>query len=169
MDKPDLDKLTRAFEHLVEQVGEAVHDTEEALAPTIDEIVHNAQVTTREIFALSQEEVEILGNTLKRDLHKANQALNREGKELRQWFAFDLGLIEDRFIDLVKRAADKTWLEFRDFEFEDHQASVYHSGEICNAGSFSCRACSNIVQLPRTGALPACPACDQREFYRVID
>ena len=169
MDKPDLERLTRAFEHLVEQVGDAVHDAEEAIAPSIDEIVHNAQVTTREIFALSQEEIETLGNTLKRDLHKANQALNREGKELRQWFAFDLELIEDRFIDLVARAADKTWLEIRDFEVEDHQASTYRSGEICNAGSFSCLSCNNVVQLPRTGALPPCPACDRREFYRVID
>ena len=75
MDKPDLERLTRAFDHLVEQVGDALHDAGEALAPTIDEMVHNAQVTTREIFALTQEEIETLGNTLKRDLHKANQAL----------------------------------------------------------------------------------------------
>ncbi len=169
MDKPDIERLTRAFDHMVEQVGDALHEAEEALAPTIDEMVHNAQVTTREIFALTQEEVEILGNTLKRDLHKANQALNREGKDLRQWFAFDLELIEDRFIDLVARAADKAWLDFRDFEQEDHQASVYRSGEPCNAGSFSCRACNEVVQLPRSGVLPPCPACDQREFYRVVD
>ncbi len=168
MDKPDVERLTQAFDHLVEQVGDALHDAEEALAPTIDELVHNAQVTTREIFALTQEEVEILGNTLKRDLHKANQALNREGKELSQWFAFDLGLIEDRFIDLVTRAADKGWLDFRDFAQEDHQASVYRSGEVCNAGSFSCRACNEVQQLSRTGPLPPCPACGQREFYRVV-
>lgn len=164
----DREKLTVAFDHMVEQVSQAMHEAEEALAPTIDEMVHNAQTLTRELFALTQEEAESLGNTLKRDLHKANQTLNRQSKELKDWLSFDMTLVEDRFIDLVAQAADKTWLDFREFEQEDHQASLYRSGEICNAGTLSCNNCGNRIQLSRSGQIPTCPGCAHSEFYRVI-
>ena len=168
MDTNNKEKLVAAFDHMVENVSEAVHDAEEALAPTIDEMVHNAQVLARELFALSQEEAESLGDTLKRDMHKANKTLNQQGKELKDWLSFDLALVEDRFIDLIARAADKTWLDFHKFEFEDHQASLYRSGDVCNAGSFNCCHCDNSIKLTKTGQIPRCPVCDHDEFYRVI-
>ena len=168
MEINDKDKLVAAFEHMVENVSDAIHDAEEALAPTVDEMVHNAQQLARELFTLTQEEAESLGATLKRDMHKANKALNQQRKELKDWLSFDLTLVEDRFIDMIARAADKVWLDFRAFENEDHQASVYHSGEVCNAGRFSCSNCDNSLDLPKTGQLPRCPKCNHNKFYRVI-
>jgi len=168
MDRNDKDKLVAAFEHMVESVSDAVHEAEEALAPTIDEMVHNAQQLARELFTLSQEEAESLGATLKRDLHKANKTLNQQRKELKDWLSFDLTLVEDRFIDLVARAADKAWLDFREFETEDHQASLYRSGEVCNAGTFNCCQCDNSLKLTETAQIPACPVCGHNEFFRVV-
>jgi len=168
MDRNDKEKLVAAYEHMVDNVAEAIHDAEEALAPTVDEMVHNAQQLARELYALSQEEAESLGETLKRDLHKANKTLNQQRKELKDWLSFDLALVEDSFIDLVARAADKTWLEFREFESEDHQASRYRSGEVCSAGTFSCCNCDESVRLTQTGQIPPCPACGHDEFFRVI-
>ncbi|MCP4390202.1 MAG: hypothetical protein GY802_18055, partial [Gammaproteobacteria bacterium] len=54
MDIKDKDKLVAAFDHMVENVSEAVHQAEEAIAPTVDEMIHNAQVLARELYALSQ-------------------------------------------------------------------------------------------------------------------
>ena len=116
MEINDKDKLIAAFEHMVENVSESMHNAEEALAPTIDEMVHNAQHLARDIYALSQEEAESLGETLRRDMHKANRALNQQGKEMRDWLSFDLSLLEDRFVDMIADAADKTWLDFHAFE-----------------------------------------------------
>ena len=76
--------------------------------------------------------------------------------------------MEDRFGDMIARAADKAWLDFRAFEAEDHQASIYRSGEVCNAGSFCCGNCNHRLELTKTGELPRCPACNQGEFHRVI-
>jgi vacuolar-type H+-ATPase subunit H len=164
----DKDRLVAAFDHMVDQVSDAIHDAEEALAPTVDEMVHNAQQLARELFTLTQEEAESLGATLKRDMHKANKTLNQQRKELKDWLSFDLTLVEDRFIDMIARAADKAWLDFRAFENESHQASVYLSGEICNAGRFSCSNCDNSLDLPKTGQLSRCPKCNHSKFYRVI-
>ena len=168
MDINDREKLVAAFEHMVENVSESVHKAEEALAPTIDEMVHNAQQLAREVYTLTQEEAEGLGATLKRDMQKANEVMNQQSKELKDWFRFDLTLVEDRFIDMIARAADKAWLDFRAFETEDHQASLYRSGEVCNAGSFSCCKCGEIIRLTAPGQITACPACQHEKFYRVI-
>ena len=168
MDISDKEKLVAAFNHMVENVSTAVHEAEEALAPTVDEMVHNAQVLARELFALTQEEAESLGNTLKRDMQKANKTLNQQRKELKDWFSFDMTLVEDKFIDMIARAADKSWLDFRAFENEDHQASLYRSGEVCNAGTFSCNHCDNSIKLSKSGQIPRCPVCDHGEFYRVV-
>ena len=169
MEINDREKLVAAFEHMVENVSESVHKAEEALAPSIDEMVHNAQQLARDVYTLTQEEAESLGATLKRDMQKANEVMNQQSKELKDWFSFDLTLVEDRFIDMIARAADKAWLDFRAFENEDHQASLYRSGEVCNAGSFSCNKCGEIIRLPATGQITACPACQHEKFYRVID
>jgi hypothetical protein len=167
MENQDRDKLVAAFEHMVESVSESMHKAEEALAPTIDEMVHNAQQLAHEIYNLTQEEAESLGVTLKRDMQKANQVLNQQSKELGDWLSFDLALVEDRFIEMIALAADKSWLDFRAFENEDHQASLYHSGEVCNAGSFSCTHCDAILRLSSTAQIPPCATCAGEEFYRV--
>ena len=168
MEIQDREKLVAAFEHMVENVSESMHQAEEALAPTVDEMVHNAQQLAREIYNLTQEEAESLGKTLKRDMQKANQVLNQQSKELRDWLSFDLALVEDRFIEMIAHAADKAWLDFRAFETEEHQASLYRSGEVCNAGSFSCNQCSETLRLSNTAQIPRCAACGHDEFFRLL-
>ena len=168
MEIKDREKLVAAFDHMIDHVSNAIHEAEEMLAPTVDEMVHNAQVLARELYALTQEEAESLSSTLKRDIQKANKTLNQQRKELKDWWSFDLTLVEDRFIEMIGRAADKTWLDFRAFENEDHQASRYRSGEVCNAGTLSCNNCNNSIHLSKSGQIPRCPVCDHDEFYRVI-
>ncbi len=168
MDIKDRDKLVEAFEHMIENVADAMHEAEEALAPSVDEMVRNAQELTRDLFALTQEEAETLGNTLKRDMHKANDVLNRQGKELKDWWSFDMALMEDRFADMIARAADKTWLDFHAFESAAPEASLYRSGEVCSAGTFSCARCGHEMHLSKTGHIPPCANCHHGEFFRVV-
>ncbi len=166
--KVDNEKLVKAFEHMVESVSQSIHDAEEAIGPGVEEMIHNAQEVARDIYALSQEESDSLAKALKRDLHKANKAINQQQKELKDWLSFDLTVVEDRLIDLVAKAADKTWLDFRAFENEDHQASVYHSGEICSAGTLSCNSCGKHVHFSKSSHILPCAGCQGSEFYRVI-
>lgn len=168
MDIDKREKLVAAFEHMVESVGEAMHEAEEALSPTVDEMVHNAQVLARDLYALSQEEAESLGNTLKRDIDKANEVLIRESRELKDWWSFDVELVEDRFAEMIARAADKTWLQFRAFESGAHPGNRYRSGEICNPGTFACRACGDRFELIAIGQLEPCSSCGGSEFKRVV-
>ena len=167
MDIRDREKLVEAFEHMVESVHKSIHDAEEALAPTVDEMVHNAEELARELYALTQEEAHSLGETLRRDLHKANRVLNQQGKEVREWLSFDLALAGDRFIDLIARAADKTWLDFRAFEAGTGLREEYRAGEVCSAGSLRCVACGEVQTLERASQIETCAACGHGIFRRV--
>ena len=153
---------------MVENVSQTIHDAEEALAPTIDEMVHNAAAIAEGIHKLSREETEHLSKALKRDIKSANKALNQQSKEIKDWLSFDLTLVEDKFIELVARAADKTWLDFRSFEKESHQADSYSTGEVCSAGTLCCKNCSQTMTFSKTSHIPPCPKCSATEFYRVI-
>ena len=166
--KVEKEKLIKAFDHMVEQLDQSIHKAEETLGPSLEEMVHNAQKMARDLYALTQEESDALAKALKRDLHKADETLNKQRKELKDWFSFDLALVEDRFIDLIAKAADKSWLDFRAFENEDIQASVYHTGEVCNAGTLSCINCGKEVHFSRISHIPPCSGCHGTEFYRVI-
>ncbi len=166
--KSDREKLTRAFDHMVEHVNQAIHDAEEALAPSVDEMVNNAQSIAHELFTLTKKESERLGKALKRDIKSANKTLNQQRKELREWLSFDLTLVEDKFVELIAQAADKAWLDFRDFENEAINASVYRTGEVCSAGTLCCSNCAQTMNLTKTTHIPPCPKCHHTEFYRVV-
>ena len=166
--KNDSEKLIKAFDHMVENVSKAMHEAEEALAPSIDEMIQSAQILASDIHKLSQEESEKLGEALKRDIQKANKALNQQKKELKDWLSFDLTLVEDKFVELISRAADKSWLDFRDFESQSKQAEIYRTGEVCSAGTLCCNNCAQTMNLPKTSHIPPCPKCHHTEFYRVV-
>ncbi|MFT4606810.1 MAG: hypothetical protein ACI9V8_000127 [Urechidicola sp.] len=116
--KTDREKLAQAFSNMAEHVNLAIHNAEELLSPTADEIVHNAKTLTEEIHQLSQEEAAFLSEAMKLELETANKSLNEQKKEFADWLGFDLQLVEQKFLDLLEKTADKSWLDFKAFEAE---------------------------------------------------
>jgi rubrerythrin len=41
---------------------------------------------------------------------------------------------------------------------------VYHSGEITSEGTFLCKSCGHSFKQEKTGHLPLCPSCGEKEF-----
>jgi hypothetical protein len=120
--KIDRKKLAQAFANMAEHINRAIHDTEEWLAPTIDEMVNNAKTLTKEIHTLSQEEAAFLSEAMKLEIETADKALSEQKKELGDWLGFDLLLVEQRFLDLLEKTADKSWLDIKAFEIEASRA-----------------------------------------------
>ena len=116
--KIDREKLIKAFNHMIENVNLAVHNTEEVLAPTIEEMVQNAKSLAEDIHELSQEEAAFLSEAVKLEIENAHEALTDQKKEITQWLGFDLLLVEQKFLDLLEKTADKSWLNFKAFEAE---------------------------------------------------
>jgi hypothetical protein len=116
--KTERKKLAQAFSNMAEQVNLAVHNAEELISPTIDDMVNNAKALTKEIYQLTQEEAAFLGEAMKLELENANEALSEQKEELRGWLDFDLLLVEQQFYDLLEKTSDKSWLDFKAFEAE---------------------------------------------------
>jgi len=163
------DKLVEAYNRMVDELHAAVEKAEETLAPTAEELLKNAEELARKAYALTADEARSVAENVKRDWAHARQYLQTEGKELSQWFRFDLEQIEGRFMDLVSRAADKTWLDFSRFERETRQQTRYHTGEVCSPGVLRCTHCGQEMIFTRATRIPPCPKCHKTEFERVVD
>lgn len=124
--KIDRDKLIKAFSGMVENVNQAVHNTEELLAPTIDEMVNNSKTLAEDIHELSQEEAAFLNEVLKLEIENAHNTLIDQKKEFKDWLGFDLLLVEQKFLELLERTADKSWLDFKAFEAEARKNTSAH-------------------------------------------
>ena len=116
--KIDQKRLAQAFSSMAENVNLTVHNTEELLTTTIDDMVRNAKILTEEIYQLSQEEAAFLSEAMKLEIETANDALSEQKQEFEEWLGFDVLLVEQKFLDLLEKTADKSWLDFKAFEAE---------------------------------------------------
>ena len=163
------DKLLQAFNHMVDEVYAAIEKAEETLSPTVDEMLQNAQSMSKKLYALTQDEAKSLSEHLRRDIAHAQKYMGTDGKEFKEWLNFDIELVEDRFVSMLMRAADKTWLDFREFEHQNLQNSVYRTGEICSAGTLTCKSCSQQMKFTKNSRIPPCPKCHHTEFEREVE
>jgi len=162
------DKLLQGFNHMVDELYAAVEKAEETLSPSIEEMLHNAESLSKKAYALTQDEVKVISQHLKRDIAHARKYLQTDGKELKQWLSFDIKQVEDRFTDFIAKAADKTWLDFKAFEQQNEQNSVYRTGEICSAGTLRCMDCGQQMKFTKSSHIPPCPKCHHTRFARVV-
>jgi rubrerythrin len=162
------DKLVEAYNRIVDELHAAVERAEETLAPTAEELLKNAEELARKTYALTADEARTVAEQVRRDWNHARDYLKTEGKELKQWLRFDLKQVEGRFLDLVAKAADKTWLDFSRFERETRQQTLYHSGEVCSPGVLRCIHCGQEMAFTKATRIPPCPKCHKTEFERVV-
>lgn len=161
------DKLLQAFNHMVDEIHAAYQKTGETLSPTIDEILKNAEQSSKKLYALTQDEAKNISEHVKRDIANARKYMQTEGKDLKQWLNFDIQQVEDRFADLLSQAADKNWLDFHSFK-ERQQNYLYKTGEVCSAGTIRCLDCGQHMKLTKNTRIPPCPKCHNTEFERVL-
>jgi hypothetical protein len=161
------DKLLQAFNHMMDELYAAMDKAEKTLSPSIDELVKNSEQMTKKMYALTQDEIKSISESIKRDIAHAREYLEKDGKELNEWFKFDIKLVEDRFVDFLSQAADKSWLDFRAFK-ERQQNALYKTGEICTAGTLRCLDCGQEMTFHKNSRIPPCPKCHHTNFERVV-
>lgn len=141
--------------------------------------LHTARAMAVRLGELSQEEAELVGNYLRRDLTALRRWLDRSSHALSQWLDFDLDMLEGELWDWLKRSADPTelaWLEnaLQQSEAAEapdsvHTGEDFHTGEICGLGSLECQACGQRVRFTKPGPIPPCPRCHKTLFSRLAD
>lgn len=156
-----VEALSKAYEALLENALQKAHQSGAIFHQVIDEIRDDIEGLN----SLTQDEVALLKEYIKRDLTDAATYVDTTGKELKDWLGFDLALIESRFWENFSRAADKTTLELLQIE-RNAQATAYSTGELAGIGSLVCDQCAETLHFHKPGHIPPCPKCHHTHFHR---
>lgn len=166
MSKEEHNKLIESYEHMLEELHELFSTAEDTVRPKLSSAIESIQQKTIEMGKLTQDEAEKVAGYLKRDVQDMGKYLNETGKEMQDWFQFDLGLIEERLEKMFSAAADKTSMELMKLKERAFEMGTWKTGEITAPGKLECRECGEILHFKKTAHIPPCPKCHATSFKR---
>lgn len=156
-------KRVNAYDNMVKHLHDSLENTSKTLAHGLEA----AKEKTSEFGGLTQEELNKVADNVKRDLEGAARSLSGEGNDsLKEWFKFDIDLIENFALDAFMNCADKTRVGLAQLEQLAQESSIYETGEITSPGTFTCLSCGKEIVFTTTSEIPACPACGNNTFQR---
>lgn len=164
-----VDRLVDAYENMLERVDEMLDKAEKTAIPTLRKSLDKARERAIELNELTREEAEKISSYVERDMHDAAEYLNQTGEEFRNWFSFDMKLIESRMMEMFANVADKTRVELERFAEQARDASYYHTGEITGPGTLVCKECGKELHFHKAGHIPPCPHCFTTKYQRKGD
>ena len=160
-----IEALGEAYEMLLEKSLAGAQKAEKKGSLALHHYIDKAQQEVSDLNELSKEEAAKIARYLKRDLIDAAHYLNETGRELKDWFGFDVALIKDRLRDMFAQAADQTTKELLELKFRA-QTTEYHTGEITGPGTLMCDNCREELHFHNPGHIPPCPKCRKTHFHR---
>ena len=103
---------------------------------------------------------------MERDIKEAAQFLTETGEQFREWWRFDLKLIETNMLEMFANVADKTRLELEKLANQAREATYYHTGEVTGPGTLICSECGKALNFHKAGHIPPCPQCHATRYRR---
>lgn len=161
-----IDRMTDAYERMLERVDGMLELAEKSTLPTLRRSIDHAREKAVELNELTREEAERLATYVERDMQEAARFLVETGAEIREWWQFDVQLIEQRLLDMFASVADKTRLELEKLADQAREASRYHTGEVTGPGTLICEGCGKEIHFHKAGRIPPCPGCQGTGFTR---
>jgi ElaB/YqjD/DUF883 family membrane-anchored ribosome-binding protein len=164
--KEPLDRLTEAYEKMLEQVHEAMEQTRDSALPGLKEYINDVREKMVEIGELTREEADEISTYVERDIKDAAHYLAETGHQLSEWWRFDVQQVEDRLLEMFANVADQTKLELEKLAERARAASRYQTGEVTGPGTLVCINCGKEMHFKKTGHIPPCSSCKGTEFTR---
>jgi polyhydroxyalkanoate synthesis regulator phasin len=161
-----VDKMVAAYEELLKRTHETIETTQKESVPRFRELLEKARDNMVELGELTREEAHKVADYLRRDVEDAASYIAETGNDIREWWRFDLELIEQRMMDMFAKAADQTSLQLAQWAENARQMSLYQAGEITGPGTLVCDKCGAETHFVQTGRIPACAECGNTTFRR---
>jgi hypothetical protein len=165
-DKNNPERLTHAYDRMLERVKAALEATEEITEEALDSALDEAGHMAEDLDDLAKDEAELVQAYVRRDLHDLGEYVERTGREYSSWFYIDTKLIEARLLDLITSVADKTSVQLAALAQRARESSTWHTGEITGPGALRCQNCGEILHFTKTSHIPPCPKCKGTSFVR---
>jgi len=160
------DKLVDAYERMLKQTHEAIAKAQHESVPLLREILAKTREHMVELGELTREEAERVAEYIRRDIEDAAKYIAETGQDLRDWWRFDLELMERRLFDMFKLVADQTSLQLAQWAETARQMSLYQTGEITGPGTLVCDQCGSETHFVKAGRIPPCANCGGTWFRR---
>jgi polyhydroxyalkanoate synthesis regulator phasin len=165
--KPDaVDRMGDGYAGLGKHTHDASGGAQKEAVPRMRELVEKARDHMVELGELTREEATKVADYLERDIKDAATYIAETGEDLREWWRFDLKLMEERLLDIFTSVADQTSIQLRDWAEQARQAPAYRTGEITGPGTLVCEACGEGLTFVKAGRIPPCPKCGGTGFSR---
>lgn len=161
-----VDRMVAAYEGLLKHTQETLESAQKETAPKLRELMERARENVSELSELTREEAHKVTEYLRRDLEDAASYIADTGQDLREWWRFDLELIEQRMMDMFASAADQTSLQLAQWAENARRLSLYQAGEITGPGTLVCDRCGAQTHFVKAGRIPACADCGGTVFKR---
>ncbi|GAB4359796.1 MAG: zinc ribbon-containing protein [Gammaproteobacteria bacterium] len=153
------DKLIEAYDRMMER-------TKELVETTVQQPIEKAMETAIELGELTREEAEKVAAYIRRDLEETARHLSESGKELRDWFRFDVQQIEARMWETFSKLVDYSRIELGRLTGTLQTEETWHTGEITGIGTLVCTQCGKEIHFHETGRIPPCPKCHGTVYKR---
>jgi polyhydroxyalkanoate synthesis regulator phasin len=163
------DKLVDAYEQMLKQTHETIEKTQAETVPKFREILDKARDNMVELGELTREEAHKVSEYIQRDIEDAANYIAETGQDVRDWWRFDLQLIEQRMMDAFSKVADQTSLQLAQWAETARQLSLYQAGEITGPGTLVCDHCGAETHFVKAGRIPPCADCGGMTFRRRND
>ncbi|WP_428609375.1 zinc ribbon-containing protein [Sedimenticola sp.] len=165
-EKDPVERMVDAYERMLEYVDDVIGKAEKNTLPTLKKSLETAREKAVELNELTREEAEKIAAYVERDMKDAAHFLVETGEEFREWFRFDVKLIEGRLMEMFATVADRTRLELERFANQARQAAVYRTGEITGPGTLVCEECGKALHFHKAGHIPPCSQCRGTTYRR---
>jgi len=157
-----VEKMVAAYETMFKRVNEM----SDKATPVLQKSLDQAREMAIELGELTREEAEKVSKYVERDIKDAASFIVETGQDFRDWFSFDVQLIEAKFYDMFASVADQTSLELKALAERARRASLFHTGEVTGPATLVCTKCGEALHFKKTGRVPPCPKCHATEFKR---
>ncbi len=115
---------------------------------------------------VTEDEALKLTDYLKRDLVESVQWMEKNDKEMRDWFGYESGVIKAGLLEMFAEAADQTRIDMLQFQHELEEGGQYHTGQYTVPGVLICESCAEKLHFSEVGRIPPCPKCKGTVFFR---
>ncbi len=160
------DKLVNAYEQMLKQTHETIEKAQQESVPKFREMLEKARDNMVELGELTREEADKVSDYIKRDIEDAANYIAETGQDIRDWWRFDLQLVEKRMMDMFKLVADQTSLQLAQWAETARQMSLYQAGEVTGPGTLTCDRCGAETHFVKAGRIPICADCGGTVFRR---
>lgn len=158
----------KAYERIIHRVEESLGKAEDVTLESLKHDIDQAIEFEEDVEELTRQELSLLGAYLKRDLKGLNRFMDSTGKGLAEWLKFDIGLLENKLLSMLKQVADKTIIEQQQLgeKLDEQDEEVYMSNEYVLPGTFICNNCETEQEFIKPGFLMSCDECGGDQFQR---